>query len=43
MQHKQVYCESWDKSVKEFSRLIIHICQCDLYGVQDIQSHNEAE
>ena len=43
MKDKQNYCESWNKSVEEFSRLMIRICDCDLHAVQDTQSLNEAQ
>jgi len=43
MKDKNDYRVSWEKSVKEFSRLIIRILQCDLHAVQDTQSLNEAQ
>ncbi|CAF3791038.1 unnamed protein product [Rotaria sp. Silwood1] len=43
MKEKKNYSESWNKSVEEFSRLIIRILQCDLHAVKDMQSLNEAQ
>jgi GTPase SAR1 family protein len=40
---KESYSDSWNKSVQEFSRLIIRICQCDLHAIQGTQSLNEAQ
>ena len=43
MENKKDYAVSWDKSVKEFIRLIIRIHQCDQHAVKDMQSLNEAQ
>ncbi|CAF3453911.1 unnamed protein product [Rotaria socialis] len=40
---KNSYSDSWNKSVEQFSRLIIRILQCDLHAVKDMQSLNEAQ
>ncbi len=43
MEAKQNYSDSWDQSVKEFSRLISHICHYDLHPAKDALSFNEAQ
>jgi hypothetical protein len=43
MTARQDYSDSWNRSVEEFSRLIIRICQCDLHAVQETLSLNEAQ
>jgi GTPase SAR1 family protein len=43
MKDRKNYSDSWNKSVEEFSRLIIRICQCDLHAIQDTRSLNEAQ
>ena len=43
MDEKQNFEESWNKSVKEFRRLIQRILKCDLHAVQYTQSLNEAQ
>ena len=43
LNEKEQFSGSWEKSVKEFYRLIVRICQCDLHAIQDTQSLNEAQ
>ncbi|CAF1199139.1 unnamed protein product [Rotaria sordida] len=40
MKEKNNYSQSWNKSIEEFSRLIILILQCDLHAVKDMPSLN---
>ena len=40
---KNDYSKSWNKSVEEFSRLIIRILECNFHAVQDMRSLNEAQ
>jgi hypothetical protein len=37
------YCQSWQHTIQEFSRLISRIIKCDLLTVRDTLSLNEAQ
>ena len=43
MDDKSCYEERWNRSVKEFRRLIQRILQCDLHAVRDTQSLSETQ
>ncbi|CAF4957416.1 unnamed protein product [Rotaria sp. Silwood1] len=43
LEEKKDYSRSWDYSIREFSRLICRIIQCDKHATRDTLSFNEAQ